>query len=340
MQILGLELDADTLDFLWKKVLSFLLFLPKVLVALLVVCLGCKIINCISSRVQTRLESIGSTPKAEDDDDEETGQRDACQSQTTLSTRASTRTFTSKTVAKVSNTAKLDPTLVKFAVSFVSNALKCVLLLQGAEMMNIQTTSFLAILTASSLAVGMAMQGLLKDLAAGVMLLVFRPYKVGDLIQAAPVNEGKKGGVQTGRVSEIGMFETTFLSLDNKTIIVPNSQISVITNLSTEDIIRVDVALKISHSASLRQAKEVLLRVAQECPMVLPDRAPQVLVSDTSELGRDLIIRAWVRSADYIPAPFMLREEALLALDEARVSLASMPLFYPYPKKEEPQRSA
>merc|ERR1712107_293146 len=162
-------------------------------------------------------------------------------------------------------------------------------------------------------------------MGAGVMLLVFRPFAVGDLIHAAE---------QYGRVSEIGMFETILLSLDNKTVIVPNSQISIVTNLTTEDIIRVDVALKISHSASLRQAKEVLLRVAQECPCVLTDRAPQVLVSDTSELGRDLIIRAYVHSADYIPAPFMLREEALLALDEANVSLASMPLFYPYPKTE------
>eukprot|EP00931_Biecheleriopsis_adriatica_P081692 TRINITY_DN5505_c0_g1_i1.p1 TRINITY_DN5505_c0_g1~~TRINITY_DN5505_c0_g1_i1.p1 ORF type:complete len:329 (-),score=56.76 TRINITY_DN5505_c0_g1_i1:87-1073(-) len=328
MQIFGLELDAHTLEFLKEKALGFFLFLPKVLIALLMVTLGCRLINCISSRVQRRLESIGKTPigktpKAEDDDDAE--------SQTSASTRASTRTLTSKSIAQVKNATQLDPTLVKFAVSFVSNALKCLLLLQGAEMMNIQTTSFLAILTASSLAVGMAMQGLLKDLAAGVLLLVFRPYQVDDLIQAAE---------QTGRVSEIGMFETTLLTLDNKTIIVPNSQISVITNLSTEDIIRVDVALKISHSASLHQAKEVLLHVAQECPMVLPDRAPQVLVSDTSELGRDLIIRAWVRSADYIPAPFMLREEALLALDEARVSLAAMPLFYPYLEKEEPQCSA
>jgi len=188
----------------------------------------------------------------------------------------------------------------------------------------------LAVLTTSALAVGMAMQGLLKDLAAGVMLLVFRPYSVGDLIQAAE---------QTGRVSEIGMFETTLLSLDNKTIIVPNSKVSIVTNLSSEDTIRVDVALKISHHTSLRQAKEVLLQVAKECPCVLPDRVPQVLVSDTSELGRDLIIRAYVRSADYIPAPFMLREEALLALDEASVPLASMPLFYPYSKKEKMQSS-
>eukprot|EP00441_Pelagodinium_beii_P017195 CAMPEP_0197658504 /NCGR_PEP_ID=MMETSP1338-20131121/45277_1 /TAXON_ID=43686 ORGANISM="Pelagodinium beii, Strain RCC1491" /NCGR_SAMPLE_ID=MMETSP1338 /ASSEMBLY_ACC=CAM_ASM_000754 /LENGTH=318 /DNA_ID=CAMNT_0043235105 /DNA_START=76 /DNA_END=1032 /DNA_ORIENTATION=- len=313
MQILGFELDADTFDFLEKKALTVLLFLPKVLLALLVVILGCRIINCISSRLETRLQSLGKTSKGAKLEDEE--------SQSSTSTRGSTRHLT----AKLKSEAQLDPTLVKFAVSFFSNALKCLLLLQGAAMVNIQTTSFLAVLAMSSLAVGMAMQGMLQDLAAGVMLLVFRPYQLGDLIQAAK---------QTGRVSEIGMFETTMLSLDNKTIIIPNSQISIVTNLSTQEMIRVDVALKISHSASLRQAKEVLLRVAQESPYVLPDRAPAVLVSGTSELGRDLIIRAYVRSSDYIPAPFMLREQALLALDEANVSLASMPLLYPYPKQE------
>merc|ERR1712190_153642 len=124
------------------------------------------------------------------------------------------------------------------------------------------------------------------------------------------------------------------LSLDNKTIIVPNSQISIVTNLSTQGMIRVDVALKISHFTSLRQAKDVLLQVAKSEPMVLLEREPEVLVSDSNELGRDLIIRAYVRSADYIAAPFMLREQALLALDEAHISLAAIALPYPYPKQK------
>merc|ERR1712217_843149 len=164
-----------------------------------------------------------------------------------------------------------------------------------------------------------------KDLAVGVMLLVFRPYEVGDLIQAAK---------QTGRVSEIGMFETTMLSLDNKTIIVPNSQISIVTYLSTQGMIRIDVALKISHFTSLRQAKKVLLQVANSEPMVLLERAPEVLVTDSNELGRDLTIRVYVRSADYIAAPFILREQAVRALDEAHISLASLTLPYPYPKQK------
>jgi len=318
MQILGFTIDADTFKFLETKALDILVFLPRLLLALLLVIVGCRIVNCLASRLQTRLESRGKTSKGEQDDDVESGN--------STGILASARALTNKSLAKVKGEAHLDPTLVKFAVSLFSNALKVLLLLEGAAMVNIQTTSLLAVLTTSALAVGLAMQGLLTDLAAGVMLLVFRPYSVGDLIQAAE---------QKGRVSEIGMFETTLLSLDNKTIIVPNSQISIVTNLSSEDSIRVDVALKISHHTSLRQAKEVLLHVAQECPCVLPDRVPQVLVSDTSELGRDLIIRAYVRSADYIPAPFMLREQALLALDEANLPLASMPLLHPYPKNKE-----
>merc|ERR1719277_2092599 len=99
-------------------------------------------------------------------------------------------------------------------------------------------------------------------------------------------------------------------------------------------MIRIDVVLKISHFTSLRQAKKVLLQVAKSEPMVLLERAPEVLVTDSNELGRDLTIRAYVRSADYIAAPFILREEALLALDEAHVSLASLLLLHPYGKQE------
>lgn len=318
MQLLGITIDDETLNSIRDKALAVLFFLPKVLLALLFVIIGCRIINCIASRLQRRLESIGTTSEVE-------AQKDDEESQNSFSTRASTRSLTRKSLAKVQEEAKLDPTLVKFTVSLASNALKCFLLLTGASMVSIETTSFLAVLTASSLAVGLALQGLLKDFAAGVLLLVFRPYTVGDLVNAAE---------QTGRVSEIGMFETTLLSLDNKTIIIPNSQVTIVTNLSSQDTIRIDVTLKISHETSLRQAKEVLLRVAEECQCILSDRAPQVLVSDTSELGRDLIIRAYVRSEDYISAPFILREQALLALDEARLLLASMPFMLPYLKKQ------
>jgi len=176
------------------------------------------------------------------------------------------------------------------------------LLVAVASTVGISTTSLVAVLSMCSLAIGLAMQGLLKDLAAGVMLLVFRKYDVGDLIDIKDVVVG------TVRVVEIALFETVVCSLDNKTIAVPNSQISVVTNLSEQRKIRVDVALKIGHDTGLRAAKDVLLQLVNASPAVLQEPAPEVLVSEVDVLGKELIMRVWLRKADYIPVPFALRE--------------------------------
>merc|ERR1719229_232618 len=185
-------------------------------------------------------------------------------------------------------------------------------------MVGISTTSFVAVLSMCSLAVGLALQGLLKDFAAGVMLLVFRKYDVGDLIDIKDV-------VSAVKVVEIALFETVVCSLDNKTIAVPNSQINVVTNLSEQRRIRVDVALKIGHDTGLRAAKDVLLQVLQASPGVLQEPAPEVLVSEVDVLGKELTMRAWLRKADYIPVPPALREEAVLALEEAGLALSRWP---------------
>merc|ERR1712203_512050 len=152
----------------------------------------------------------------------------------------------------------------KFAVSFFMNASKCLLLVTAASMVNISTTSFISILSAASLAIGLALQGLLKDLAAGILLLIFQPYKLEDLVEVAG---------ETGKVNEIGMFETTLRTLDNKTVIVPNSEVKIVTNLSDQSIIRVDVPLKIGHDNDLQHAKALMLSVPQECPCVLREPA-------------------------------------------------------------------
>merc|ERR1711933_345888 len=120
-----------------------------------------------------------------------------------------------------------------------------------------------------------------------------------------------------GKVHEIGMFETTILTLDNRTVKIPNSEIRIITNLSDQGIIRVDVPLRICHRENLRRAKEALVRVTHECSYVLADPHASVLVSDVDEFGRTLIMRVWLRSVDYIPGPFALREQAVLACDDA-----------------------
>jgi len=210
----------------------------------------------------------------------------------------------------------VDPTFIKFAISFASNGLKALLLISVASILGISTTSFVAVLSMSSLAIGLALQGLLKDLAAGVMLLVFRKYDVGDLVNIAGV---------FGKVVEIALFETVVRSPDNKTISIPNSQVSVITNLSEQETLRADVALKIAHDTGLRAAKDVLLRVVRTSPRVLQHPAPQVLVSQVDELGKELSMRVWLGKADYTTVPFVLREEGVLALEEAGLALSRLP---------------
>lgn len=287
--------------------------LPTVLIALLVLLIGLKMINCAAGWLKRRLEAIntrkhkqsslrsirnmfrGGSQEANDNEEELDLER--------------------------AETHRIDPTLMRFAVSFASNGLKILLLITVASMVNISTASFVAVLSMCSLAIGLALQGLLKDLAAGVMLLVFRRYDVGDLVDFAGV---KSKGI-LGRVAEIALFETVVRTLDNKTITVPNSQIKVTTNLSEQRTLRVDVAVKIAHGTPLRAAKTVLLDLLLRSPSVLQEPAPVVLVSQIDELGKELTMRVWLRNADYIPVPFTLREEGVLALEEAGLALACWP---------------
>merc|ERR1712232_587075 len=158
-------------------------------------------------------------------------------------------------------------------------------------MVNISTTSVLAVFTMCSLSVGLAMQGLLKDLAAGVMLLLFRPFKVGDLIETQTI---------IGKVHEIALFEIALHTLDNKVVIVPTSAIKIITNISELPVIRVDVPIKIGHEEDVGSAKIALFHCAGSCSYVRHEPEPLVLVSGIDEYGIELTIRVWVRRVDYI----------------------------------------
>merc|ERR1711972_644521 len=176
--------------------------------------------------------------------------------------------------------------------------LKALLILSVASMFGISTTSFIAVITMFSFAVGMALQGLLSDLVAGVMMLIFRPYEVADLVDIAN---------NMGKVFEIGLFETELHTLDNKSVRIPNSMImfKTITSYSAQGTLSVDVALTISHDANLRDATAVLLDTAAASPLVLQAPiAPEVLLRELNPSGKELIMRAWVRSEDFIPAPF------------------------------------
>ncbi len=214
----------------------------------------------------------------------------------------------------------VDPTLVGFACSVANIGLKALLLISVASMIGIQTTSFIAVLGAAGLAIGLSLQGSLGNLAGGVMLLSFRPFRVGDFIEAQGVS---------GTVSEIQIFNTVIRTADNKTIIVPNGAMSngIITNYSLQETRRVDMSFGIGYDDDIRKARGVLNDLIVREPRILDDPAPLVAVGSLGDSSVNFTLRAWVKSADYWGVFFDMQERVKLAFDEAGISI-------PYPQRD------
>jgi len=219
-----------------------------------------------------------------------------------------------RVVRKMMEARNVNVSLIGFVSSLTNIGLKALLLISVAGMIGIQTTSFIAILGAAGLAIGLALQGTLANFAGGVMVLVFKPYKVGDLIQA----QG-----HLGVVKEIHIFVTILLSPEKKTIIIPNGAISNgdITNFTTEGEIRVDMTFGISYSSNIKKAKEVLLKVMQDHPNVLKDPAPFVGVSALADSSINLAVRPFAKPEDYWTVYFDIYENGKEALDKAGITI-------------------
>ncbi len=209
---------------------------------------------------------------------------------------------------------EVNVSLIGFVSSLTNIGLKVLLLVSVAGMIGIQTTSFIAILGAAGLAIGLALQGTLANFAGGVMILIFKPYKVGDLIQA----QG-----HLGVVKEVHIFVTVLLSPDNKTIIIPNGAISNgdITNYTTEGTIRVDLTFGIAYEANIKQAKDVLMNVLTSHPKVLKDPVPFVGVSELADSSVNLAVRPYCKPEDYWEVYFDIYEAGKVALDEAEITI-------------------
>lgn len=203
----------------------------------------------------------------------------------------------------------VDATVRPFLGSVVSVGLKVMLLLAVAGMFGIQTTSFIAIFSAMAFAVGLALQGSLGHFASGVLLLTFRPYKVGDLVTI--------GGGQTGTVEGIQIFNTVLATLDNKRIIVPNGVVTsnVITNISGQGIIGVELTFGISYKDNIDKAREIILRVGKECPYILDAPAQGVVVANLGTNAVELATRPFCNSADYWDTFFYMKENVKKAFD-------------------------
>lgn len=225
-----------------------------------------------------------------------------------------------KGLEKAMARGKVDISLQKFLTSLLSILLKILLLISVASMVGIATTSFVAILGAAGLAVGLALQGSLANFAGGVLILLFKPFKVGDVIDA-------QGYV--GKVHTIQVFNTILKTPDNKTIIIPNGPLSngSITNFSTEEKRRVDMTFGIGYEDDIHKAKEILQRLANNDPRVLDDPEPQVVLSELGDSSVNFAMRVWCNAADYWGIYFEMHEKVKLAFDENGISI-------PYPQTD------
>lgn len=216
--------------------------------------------------------------------------------------------------------AHVDPVLVTFTVNMTFAALMVFVVLAALGQLGVQTTSFIAVLGAAGLAVGLALQGSLSNFASGVMIIIFRPFKIGDYVD---------GGGVSGMVKAIHIFTTTLTTPDNKRVIVPNSKMmgDNITNYSAEGTRRVDLTASISYGDSIDKAKEVLLDMLTKDHRVLKDPAPFVGVSAMAESSIDFAVRPWVKVEDYWNVFFSMNESIKKRFDAEGLSI-------PFPQRD------
>lgn len=225
-----------------------------------------------------------------------------------------------KYAGKILRKREVDETLSKFLVSLVRIALITFVIISAASQVGIQTASFVAIIGAAGLAIGFALQGSLSNLAAGVMLIIFKPVKVGDYIE---------GGGSSGSVEAVGIFVTTLVTPDNKVISVPNSTLTSgnITNYSSKDTRRVDMIFGIGYSDDIDKAKKVIEEVLNADTRVLKDPAPMIVVSELGDSSVNFSVRPWVNTADYWGVYFDTTETIKKKFDEQNISI-------PFPQRD------
>jgi small conductance mechanosensitive channel len=209
----------------------------------------------------------------------------------------------------------LDATLKPLLASLVRYAILIITLILVLEQFGIQTTSLIAVMGAVGLAIGLAMQGTLSNVAAGVMLLVLRPFRVGHYINAAG---------QTGTVREIGLFTTLITTRDLVFVSIPNSAVfgGVITNYTGERLRRVKFSVPVDYLNDLVKVEKTLLEALTANKLVVKDPAPSVVVSELREYAVQITARAYVRSPDYWQAFYGLQREVKDAMDKADILIA------------------
>jgi len=223
-------------------------------------------------------------------------------------------------VRKAMTKAEIDATLIPFVASLIYYAVLAVVVIAVLSLFGIQTTSLIAVLGAAGLAVGLALQGTLSNFAAGVMLLIFRPFKVGDLVEV--------GGI-LGKVVAVRIFSTVLKTGDNVMITVPNSQTwgGTIKNYDGFDTRRVDLVMGVDYGDDIQVALDAIQRIVTAHPKVLAEPAPQIAVAELGASSVDFVVRPWCSGADYWDVRFDLTRQLKEGLEAAGCS-------FPFPQQD------
>jgi small conductance mechanosensitive channel len=225
-----------------------------------------------------------------------------------------------KTVKRIMDKQGIEDTLETFVLSLSRMVLMLFVIIATVGALGIQTTSFVAVLGAAGLAIGLALQGSLANFASGVLIVLFRPYKVGDFIEAAGI---------AGSVEKVEILTTVFKTGDNKRVIVPNGQVmgSVITNYSANDMRRVDMVIGVSYSDDLDKVRATLEDLIAAEDRILEDPAHKIAVSELADSSVNFVVRPWVKTEDYWGVMFDLTEAIKKRFDKEGIS-------FPFPQQD------
>ena len=215
---------------------------------------------------------------------------------------------------------KVDDILADFVCALVKGALLLVVIIASLDQLGVDTTSLVALIAAAGLAIGLALQNSLQNFAAGVMLLVFRPFKAGDFVEAAGV---------AGVIEGISIFSTTMRTGDNKEMIIPNGAIysGIITNFSAKDTRRIDMIVGIGYDDDIRKAKDTIWEILNADDRILKNPEPLVAVAELADSSVNFVVRPWVKSADFWAVQFEFNENLKLTFDKKGISI-------PYPQMD------
>lgn len=213
---------------------------------------------------------------------------------------------------------RIDKSVAHFIVSSLNVILKVLVFVSAALILGVPATSFVAILTSAGVAIGLALQGSLSNFAGGLMILIFKPFRVGDYIESSEVS---------GTVQDISIFYTVLITPDNKTVHCPNGALSNthVTNYSEQETRRVDIPVSVSYDADVETVKRLLSETAAKNELILPDQPPFVRLAECADSSLDFTLRVWCKNADYWTVKFDLTEAVQASLVAAGIEI-------PYPQ--------